>query len=181
MTMTLQNVAWALTGRGLMDCLQYYDNCLFFSCFFCFEALYLVRGLCWACSVVKMAVQCLCMQSKRNLVWPSVMSSNFLKDPTNLESLWTNCPVIFFSSRTITNKLVSGFVATWVKKSLCLSPCSTYMKTYFHWSVKLENQWNMVIQFSGCWKSTGDISRVLIITDKISINNFKQISAFHFN
>jgi hypothetical protein len=28
--MALQNVAWALTGRGLMDCLQYYDNCLFF-------------------------------------------------------------------------------------------------------------------------------------------------------
>jgi hypothetical protein len=27
--MALQNVAWALTGRGLMDCLQYYDNCLF--------------------------------------------------------------------------------------------------------------------------------------------------------
>jgi hypothetical protein len=27
--MGLQNVAWALTGRGLMDCLQYYDNCLF--------------------------------------------------------------------------------------------------------------------------------------------------------
>jgi hypothetical protein len=26
--MALQNVAWALTGRGLMDCLQYYDNCL---------------------------------------------------------------------------------------------------------------------------------------------------------
>jgi hypothetical protein len=28
--MALQNVAWALTGRGLMDCLQYYDNCLFY-------------------------------------------------------------------------------------------------------------------------------------------------------
>jgi hypothetical protein len=27
--MALQNVAWALTGRGLMNCLQYYDNCLF--------------------------------------------------------------------------------------------------------------------------------------------------------
>jgi hypothetical protein len=27
--MANQNVAWVLTGRGLMDCLQYYDNCLF--------------------------------------------------------------------------------------------------------------------------------------------------------
>jgi hypothetical protein len=26
--MALQNVAGVLTGRGLMDCLQYYDNCL---------------------------------------------------------------------------------------------------------------------------------------------------------
>ena len=31
--MALQNVAWALTGRGLMDCLQYYDNCLFLKVF----------------------------------------------------------------------------------------------------------------------------------------------------
>jgi hypothetical protein len=28
--MALQNVAWVLTGRGLMDCLQYYDNCLLY-------------------------------------------------------------------------------------------------------------------------------------------------------
>jgi hypothetical protein len=28
--MALQNDAGVLTGRGLMDCLQYYDNCLFF-------------------------------------------------------------------------------------------------------------------------------------------------------
>jgi hypothetical protein len=27
--MALQNVAGVLTGRGLMDCLQYYDSCLF--------------------------------------------------------------------------------------------------------------------------------------------------------
>jgi hypothetical protein len=27
--MAHQNVAGVLTGRGLMDCLQYYDNCLF--------------------------------------------------------------------------------------------------------------------------------------------------------
>jgi hypothetical protein len=27
--MALQNVDGVLTGRGLMDCLQYYDNCLF--------------------------------------------------------------------------------------------------------------------------------------------------------
>jgi hypothetical protein len=26
--MVLQNVAGVLTGRGLMDCLQYYDSCL---------------------------------------------------------------------------------------------------------------------------------------------------------
>jgi hypothetical protein len=26
--MAHQNVAWVLTGRGLMDCLQNYDNCL---------------------------------------------------------------------------------------------------------------------------------------------------------
>jgi hypothetical protein len=25
-----QNVAGVLTGRGLMDCLQYYENCLFY-------------------------------------------------------------------------------------------------------------------------------------------------------
>jgi hypothetical protein len=26
--MALQNVTGVLTGRGLMDCLQYYNNCL---------------------------------------------------------------------------------------------------------------------------------------------------------
>jgi hypothetical protein len=31
--MANQNVDGVLTGRGLMDCLQYYDNCLFFSIF----------------------------------------------------------------------------------------------------------------------------------------------------
>jgi hypothetical protein len=29
--LALQNVDGVLTGRGLMDCLQYYDNCLFIS------------------------------------------------------------------------------------------------------------------------------------------------------
>jgi hypothetical protein len=31
--MSLQNVAGVLTGRGLMDCLQYYDNLLVFCIF----------------------------------------------------------------------------------------------------------------------------------------------------
>jgi hypothetical protein len=36
--MTLQNIDGVLTGRGLMDCLQYYDNCLLY---------YVVQRLFW--------------------------------------------------------------------------------------------------------------------------------------
>jgi hypothetical protein len=38
-----QNVAGVLTGRGLMDCLQYYDNCLFYKTIVNCRKMYLLE------------------------------------------------------------------------------------------------------------------------------------------
>jgi hypothetical protein len=47
--MAHQNIAGVLTGRGLMDCLQYYDNCLFIMafCFLCYIK-YIVNNVFYA-------------------------------------------------------------------------------------------------------------------------------------